>query len=144
MRIAGIVVPTPKMARMKAKAPLKSWLPVALMLGCSWIAYAQVPGANESPRPPAPAVTSLDLMGPPDLKSLPRNIFQDQKSFWLTPFHMTKEQWRWTVPLAFIGAGMLASDTAIEEHVPTNPTTVSHATTASNAGLALLVGSGAG
>jgi hypothetical protein len=38
----------------------------------------------------------------------------------------------------------LASDTAIEKHVPTNPATVSHAVTASNAGLAALVGVGGG
>lgn len=145
MKIAGIAVSTPKIARRTTKALLKSWLPAAMILGCSCIACAQDPAdKNDSARPPAPAVTSLDLMGPPDLKSLPRNIFQDQKSFWLTPFHMTKQQWRWTVPLAFVGAGLLASDTAIEQHVPTNPTTVSHATTASNAGLALMVGTGAG
>jgi len=82
-------------------------------------------------------------MGPPQLKSLPRNLFQDQKNFWLTPFHMTEQQWRWTVPLAFVGAAMLGTDTAIERHVPTSPTTVSRATTVSNAGAALLVGSGA-
>jgi membrane-associated phospholipid phosphatase len=57
---------------------------------------------------------------------------------------MTRQEWRWTVPLAFVGAGLLASDTAIERHVPTKPTTVSRATTASNAGVAVLVGSGAG
>jgi membrane-associated phospholipid phosphatase len=78
------------------------------------------------------------------LKSLPRNIFLDQKDFWSTPFHMTQRQWRWTVPLAFAGAGLLASDTAVEKHVPTTLTTVSHAGTASNAGLAALVGAGGG
>ena len=37
----------------------------------------------------------------------------------------------------------MASDTAIEKHVPTNPTTV-HAVTASNAGLGAMAGLGAG
>ena len=122
----------------------KQWLHAALILTCSLMASAEPPGdGNDRPSTPAPAVTSLDLMGPPQLKSLPRNLFQDQKNFWLTPFHMTKQQWRWTVPLAFVGAAMLGTDTAIERHVPTSPTTVSRATTASNAGAALLVGSGA-
>jgi len=57
---------------------------------------------------------------------------------------MTQAEWQWTVPLAFAGAVMLASDTAIEKHVPTSPTTVSHAVTASNAGLAALAGAGGG
>ena len=81
---------------------------------------------------------------PVDLKSLPRNLFTDQKAFWSTPFRMTSAQWQWTVPLAFVGAGLLASDTAIEKHVPTNPSTVSHAVTLSNAGVAALAGVGGG
>ncbi|HEX3742022.1 MAG TPA: capsule assembly Wzi family protein [Terriglobales bacterium] len=57
---------------------------------------------------------------------------------------MTARQWQSTVPLVFVGAGLLASDTAIEEHVPTNPSTVSHAVTFSNAGVAALAGVGGG
>ena len=57
---------------------------------------------------------------------------------------MTEPEWEWTVPIAFVGAGLLASDTAIERHVPTNPATVSHAVTASNAGIGALVGVGGG
>jgi membrane-associated phospholipid phosphatase len=57
---------------------------------------------------------------------------------------MTQSQWQWTVPLALVGTGLLASDTAIEEHVPTSKTTASHAVTVSNAGVAALVGVGAG
>lgn len=87
---------------------------------------------------------SFDLLVPPvPLKSLPRNIFVDQKNFWTTPFHMTQSQWQWTVPLSFVGAVLLASDTAIEEHVPTSSTTASHAVTFSNAGVAALAGAGA-
>ena len=57
---------------------------------------------------------------------------------------MSVSEWQWTVPLAFVGAGLLASDTAIEKHVPTDPSTVSHATTASNAGLAAMGAIGGG
>jgi membrane-associated phospholipid phosphatase len=71
-------------------------------------------------------------------------MFLDEKDFWSTPFHMTQRQWRWTVPLAFAGAGLLASDTDVEKHVHTTSTTVSHASTASNAGLAAMVGAGGG
>jgi membrane-associated phospholipid phosphatase len=78
------------------------------------------------------------------LKSLPKNILIDQTKFWTTPFHMTRSQWQWTVPLTFVGASLLASDTAIEKHVPTSHTTASRAVTASNAGVAALAGVGAG
>jgi len=88
---------------------------------------------------------SFDLQVPPvTLKSLPRNIFVDQKNFWAAPFHMTQSQWQWTVPLAFLGAGLLASDTAIEKHVPASSSTASSAVTASNAGIAAMAGLGAG
>ena len=112
------------------------------------MARAQTPAdEKQAPAPsPKPLLQNLSnsQLPPVDLKSLPRNLFVDQKNFWTTPFHMTTAEWQWTVPLAFVGAGMLASDTAIEKHVPTNPTTVSHAVTASNAGLAAMAGVGAG
>jgi hypothetical protein len=94
--------------------------------------------------PPAGAQSLSPALPPVDLKSLPQNLFLDQKHFWTTPFRMTQAQWQWTVPLAFVGAGFLASDTAIQQHVPTDPSTVSHAITASNTGLVALAGGGAG
>src|SRR6267154_249024 len=94
---------------------------------------------------PKPGEGSLDFSLPPvSLRSLPRNLFVDQKNFWTTPFHMTPVQWQWTVPIAFVGAGLLASDTAIEKHVPSSKSTVSRAVTASNAGVGALAGLGAG
>jgi membrane-associated phospholipid phosphatase len=88
---------------------------------------------------------SVDTSPPPiNLKSLPRNLFIDQKNFWLAPFHMNERDWQWTVPAGFVGATLLASDTAIEKHAPTNPSTVSHANTASNAGLAAMAAVGGG
>ena len=118
-----------------------------LLLG-SAMAYAQAPaGGNPTTPPSAPTGGAQSLQSdlpPVSLEALPRNIFQDQKHFWLTPFRMTPTQWQWTVPLAFVGAGLLASDTAIEEHVTSNPTTASHAVTASNIGLGALVGGAGG
>lgn len=118
-----------------------------LVLGCA-MACAQAPAkANPTSPPQAPTGGSQYLQSdlpPVSLESLPRNIFYDQKHFWLTPFRMTTAQWQWTVPLAFVGAGLLASDTAIEKHVSTSPTTASHAVTASNVGLGALVGGAGG
>src|SRR5579862_1475487 len=118
-------------------------LSVSLFVGCTLIAAAQTPPGDDA-GPPSPQVLTLDVQRPINLRSLPRNLFQDQKDFWLTPVHMTGKQWQWTVPLAFVGAALLASDTAIEKHAPMSPSTVSHAVTASNAGLAVFAGAGAG
>jgi membrane-associated phospholipid phosphatase len=112
---------------------------------------AAVPQTSEqqqnSPATPSPqraGQLSLPPLAPVDLKSLPRNIFADQKNFVSAPFHMTDSDLHWAIPLAFAGAALIASDTAIEKHVPTDPSTVSHAATASNAGLAAMGAVGGG
>jgi membrane-associated phospholipid phosphatase len=112
---------------------------------CYAVPQAPADGNKPSTPPSKQEKQSPDFSPAPlDLKSLPRNLFQDQKNFWLTPFHMNTADLHWAVPLAFAGAALVASDTAIEKHVPTNPTTVSHAVTASNAGLAAMAGVGGG
>ena len=106
-------------------------------------ASAQTPAEERSV--PAPSPKPPDFSLPPvDLKSLPRNLLMDQKNLWLTPFHMTTADLHWLVPLGIAGAALVASDTAIEKHVPTNPTTVSHAVTASNLGLGAFAAVGGG
>ncbi len=146
MKFAKTIVNMSEIGNYCAKAPLTSWLGAALVIGCL-TACAQTPAEEKNtPAPsPTPEVQSPEFStGSVRLKSLPRDLFLDQKSFWSTPFHLTQREWQWTVPLAFAGAGLLASDTAVEKHVPTSSTTVSHAVTASNAGLTALVGAGAG
>lgn len=125
---------------------LTIFLVALLLLGGNLIARAQTSGDAKAGSPPQnPTPQTVQPPQPPvDLQSLPRNLFKDQMNFWTTPFHMTTRDWQWTVPLAFVGAGLLASDTTIEKHVPTSPTTVSHAVTASNAGLGALAGIGGG
>jgi hypothetical protein len=123
------------------------WLILSTLLaGCSLLTLAQMPADEKNNPSAAPSPDwSLDSSLPPvDLKSLPRNLFTDQKNFWTTPFRMSQHDWQWTVPGAFVSAVSLASDTAIEKHVPTNPATVSHAVTASNAGLAAMAAVGGG
>jgi membrane-associated phospholipid phosphatase len=147
MKLAATLVHTSEIGSYRARAALTSWLVVALVAGCTVMAYGQTP-ADENPASapsPKPEAQSPELsMSPLRLQSLPRNLFLDQKNFWSTPFHMTQREWQWTVPLAFVGAGLLASDTAIEKHVTTSTTTASHAVTFSNAGVAALAGVGAG
>src|SRR5205814_385364 len=111
-----------------SELPVRSCLLMALVLACSVALCAQADpdGADSSP-----AARELLTPDPPhvSLKALPRNLFQDQKDFWFTPFHLNRHQWELTVPLAFVGAGLLASDSAIQRHTPTDPTIRSHAAT---------------
>jgi hypothetical protein len=146
MKFPRITIATLEAGRFHGKSVLKLWLLAALVL-CGLSASAQTPADEKSAPAPSPkpqAQSSQFSLPPVDLKSLPRNIFLDQKGFWSTPFHMTDAELQWTVPLAFAGAALVASDTAIEKHVPTTPTTVSHAVTASNAGLGAMAGIGGG
>ncbi len=111
------------------------------VVGCSVMVCAQTPADEKStPAPSSKSEAQSPQFSPADLKSLPRNLFQDQKDFWSSPFHMSETNLHWTVPFAFAGAALVASDTAIEKHVPTNPATVSRAVTASHAGLAAMAG----
>jgi membrane-associated phospholipid phosphatase len=119
------------------------WL-VMLITGGFAVSRAQT--APPPPRPePQPAITLLDAPSrSASLKSMPRNLFIDQKDFWLTPFRMTKPQWRLVVPLTFVGAGLLGVDTAVERHVPTSSSSISRYSNVANAGVAALVGVGGG
>lgn len=120
--------------------------------GFAWvpIATAQTTSDNQSsenrstPRARS-AQNTYDVELPSvDLKSLPRNLFVDQEKLWTAPFHMKAVDLHWAVPAAFAAAAVIASDTAIEKHAPTTPSTVSHAVTVSNAGVGAMAAVGAG
>lgn len=146
MKSCEVVVDSAKTQLPCRKERRPSALLVGFLLGSTVALSAQTP---DRPPPSRDCVSrdpdSADLSLPPvGLRSLPRNLFVDQKNFVTAPFRMTYSQWQWTVPIGFATAAVLASDTAVERHVPTNPATVSHAATASNAGVAAFAGFGAG
>ncbi len=123
------------------------WLLAAALAVCNVTACAQTATEKDdaSATTPKVATQTRDISpGPVDIKSLPKNLFLDQKTFWTAPAHMTQKQWEWAVPLVIAGGGLVVADNNIEKHVPTNSSTVSHAVTASNAGVAALAGAGAG
>jgi membrane-associated phospholipid phosphatase len=141
-----------------AKVRTPWWMAAALVFACTLGFQAVAPAQTaldpqEAPAPsPKPEAQSpkLDMQpsdlwpSPVSLKSLPRDLFQDQKNFWSAPFHMTASEWEWSIPVVAAGVALIATDADIEKHVPTNPTTVSRAVTASNAGLAAMTAAGGG
>jgi membrane-associated phospholipid phosphatase len=125
-----------------------------LFASCSLAAAGQSTAEDKNsapqapdPTPQAPAQTSpvpTFSRVPVDVKSLPKNLFLDQKDFWTAPLHMSEKQWNWALPSLLVGGLLIKADGSIEKHVPTNPTTVSRAASASNAGVAVLAGAGGG
>jgi hypothetical protein len=121
---------------------------IATFLISSSLAYTQTHESNDSIQGgPAQQVPKeresvpIEFPLPPvDLRSVPRNLFIDQKNFWTAPLHLTAHEWQWTLPIAFVGAGLLASDTTIEKHLSGNAVTNSRASNTSNAGLGAFAG----
>ncbi len=96
---------------------------------------------DESTSAPPISVVTRD---PVTVKSVPKNLLLDQRDFWTAPLHMSEKSLEWAIPSIVAGAALIYSDQTLEKHVPTSPSTVSRATSASNAGVAVLAGAGAG
>ena len=108
-------------------------------------AAPQDPNTQEAPQNPGQdSGSQLSSQTVVDLKSLPKNLFRDQKDFWTAPLHMSKKQWEWTPPALVLGGLLIKADNNTESHAPTSQNTVSHAATASNVGVAALSAAGAG
>ncbi len=147
MKVAESVVSRPTAGGRRTRTAAKFCLLALLIVGCGVTATSQTPTTEKDVPSPSPQTSAqlYDLVPTPiPLKSLPRNLFVDQKNFWTGPLHMNEGQWQLAVPLVLAGAGLIAADTTIEKHAPTSPTTISHASTASNAGVAALIGVGGG
>lgn len=122
---------------------MRSWIATVLFAGITLFAHAQSTPPVASTGTQATAEPADETRGVA-LKSLPRNILQDQQALFTMPFRMSERQWTVAVPLTMLTVGLVATDTAVEGHVTKNPATISHASTFSNAGLATLAGVGGG
>jgi len=78
------------------------------------------------------------------LSLLPKYLFQDQKAFWTTPSRLKVSDLSFYFPATIGTAILVGSDTAIERHLPTSPSLVSHAANVSTAGALGFVGVGGG
>ena len=115
---------------------------IAILTG-SISASAQT-GNVDKEAPSVAASGAQDSSSPIDIKSLPKNLLLDQKEFFTAPFRMKEKQWDWAVPAILVGGLFIKADGTIEKHVPTTSSTVSHAVTFSNVGVAGLTAAGAG
>ncbi len=77
------------------------------------------------------------------LYSLGKNFLGDQKQIWTSPARLRFADVDWLVPASGFAAGLFTTDRDISTHLSTNPQTISHNKTYSDAGVAALIG-GAG
>ncbi len=81
---------------------------------------------------------------PRSFDGLAKEFLQDQKQIWTSPAKLQFSDTQWLVPLSGIAAGLFVTDTEYSRHLSHNPTTISHYTTISNAGIGALIGGAGG
>jgi len=128
-------------------ALLRAGVVLTLILASSAAGRAQIASQDDG-RPPQTSASNAaapsSSAAPVDLKSLPRHLVLDQKDFWTAPLHFSEKQWDWALPAILVGGLLIKADGTFEKHVTTSSSTISHAVTASNAGVAALTAGGAG
>lgn len=72
------------------------------------------------------------------------DFVEDQTRVWTSPARIRLSDATWLVPLAGITAGLFATDRNYSASINQNPSTLKHYKTVSNAGIAGLIGAGAG
>src|SRR5215472_9874838 len=146
MKFGEVAVCGPK-KRQQLATVFRSRVLILVLVALGGRVLGQMPEASNdsSTVTPKPEEARRLLSPPPvDIKSLPKNLFVDQENLWTGPLHMSQKQWEWAPAALLVGGLFIKADQTIENHVPTNKTTVSHAVTASNAGVGALAATGAG
>jgi hypothetical protein len=81
---------------------------------------------------------------PRGFKGLGKEFLLDQEQIWTSPAKLQFSDTQWLVPLSGITAGLFVTDADYSRHLSHNPSTISHYTTISNAGIAALIGGAGG
>lgn len=138
---------------MRLSGQRKAFLP---WLAGSMMLAATVAGAQDSPEAPAGLSKKLPVkLGSASverdfahtnlkLSNFPKFLAEDQFALWTQPLHSDAKSLSFWVPAAFGTAGLFASDTAIESHLPTSANAVKFAANGSTVGMWTLVGLGGG
>jgi hypothetical protein len=69
-----------------------------------------------------------------------RNLLDDQRDMWMSPFKAKIEDLNWLVPIAGLSVGLINADAELSSRISTTGTLAQHSSTVSNAGLAVMVG----
>ena len=99
---------------------------------------------SSSPADATPEVNAVSKTSGGARMGLVGHFVDDQKQIWTSPARIRFSDTEWLVPLSGLTAGLFVTDRDFSKHLSQNPTTISHYKTVSNAGVATLVGGGAG
>lgn len=78
------------------------------------------------------------------VRSLGADFLEDQRQIWSSPSKLRFSDAQWLVPFSGIAAGLFVTDSDFSSRLSRNPTTMSHYSTLSDAGIAGLVGGAGG
>jgi membrane-associated phospholipid phosphatase len=76
--------------------------------------------------------------------SVLKNLVNDQKAIWTSPFRLKPADADWLLPFGVVAGGLFATDTEFEKHLSNSTDRVNYSKDFSNAGLAAFAGVGAG
>jgi hypothetical protein len=99
---------------------------------------------SSSPADATPEVNAVSKTSGGARMGLVGRFVDDQKQIWTSPARIRFSDTEWLVPLSGLTAGLFVTDRDFSKHLSQNPTTISHYKTVSNAGVAAVVGGGAG
>src|ERR1700691_1243503 len=113
------------------------------LLCCILANLARAQSALPDPPPAPPSANSAivpadDEKSSVTLKSLPKNVLQDQEAFFTTPARMKSENLFFLVPAIAASSFLVGTDTWVETKLPKGTSTINRAATFSDAGAAAL------
>jgi hypothetical protein len=101
----------------------------------------QKPKLKNSTRPIAKSTAATENQ---ELRTAGSNFVRDQKWFWTSPFRIRENDLQWLLPLTLGTTALVASDTAIEPHLPQSKSTIDRSRTFSDYGVAAFAAGSAG
>ena len=111
--------------------------------GQSTISAGGVPAPTPTPTPVSQTAYSSNEASDNPVKFL-RNMGQDQKDIWTSPFKARIQDLNWIIPLTGLSVGLINADAEITSRITGTSTFSVHASTISNAGVGILVGGSGG
>src|SRR5215469_17120231 len=116
-----LAVPAVSNGGYRSRTPREICLLILMISTHALFAVAQTPAGDQKDAPQSSTAQPEEPVSgssPVDLKSLPKNLFLDQKDFWTAPLHMSDKQWDWALPSILAGGLLIKADATIENHVP--------------------------
>jgi membrane-associated phospholipid phosphatase len=101
-------------------------------------------GRSGYPGTEAPEANALAKTSYGTRARLVGRFVDDQRRIWTSPARLRFSDTEWLVPLSGVTAGLFVTDRNFSKHLSQNPSTINHYKALSNAGVAALIGGGAG